>query len=161
MSLDTLIGQRIDSDDLIRVRQANTTDQISYYNQLKKIPSLSSNVPEEVSTEGGDILIKVVPDKPQTLMSSITKIIALLNKFRAVPLKKLRGQRLPNSIALYEKAFDSIVKENENLDSALRRFKRNCAKAGIQQEIRKREHYEKPSVRRKKKSEAARKRKFK
>ena len=30
-----------------------------------------------------------------------------------------------------------IVKENETLDSALRRFKRNCAKAGIQQEIRK------------------------
>ena len=53
-----------------------------------------------------------------------------------------------------------IVKENESLDSALRRFKRNCAKAGIQQEIRKREHYEKPSVRRKKKSEAARNRKF-
>ena len=52
-----------------------------------------------------------------------------------------------------------IVKENESLDSALRRFKRNCAKAGIQQEIRKREH-EKPSVRRKKKSEAARKRKY-
>ena len=54
-----------------------------------------------------------------------------------------------------------IVKENESLDSALRRFKRSCAKAGIQQEIRKREHYEKPSVRRKKKSEAARKRKSK
>ena len=53
-----------------------------------------------------------------------------------------------------------IVKENETLDNALRRFKRNCAKAGIQQEIRKREHYEKPSVRRKKKSEAARKRKY-
>jgi small subunit ribosomal protein S21 len=53
-----------------------------------------------------------------------------------------------------------VVKEGENLESALRRFKRNCAKAGIQQEIRKREHYEKPSVRRKKKSEAARKRKF-
>ena len=34
------------------------------------------------------------------------------------------------------------VKENESLDSALRRFKRNCVKAGIQQEIRKREHYE-------------------
>ena len=51
-----------------------------------------------------------------------------------------------------------IVRENESLDSALRRFKRSCAKAGIQQEIRKREHYEKPSVRRKKKSEAARKR---
>ena len=53
-----------------------------------------------------------------------------------------------------------IVKEGESLDNALRRFKRQCAKAGIQQEIRKREHYEKPSVRRKKKSEAARKRKF-
>ena len=53
-----------------------------------------------------------------------------------------------------------IVKENETLDSALRRFKRSCAKAGIQQEIRKREHYEKPSVKRKKISEAARKRKY-
>ena len=53
-----------------------------------------------------------------------------------------------------------IVKDNESLDSALRRFKRNCAKAGIQQEIRNREHFEKPSVRRKKKSEAARKRKY-
>ena len=52
------------------------------------------------------------------------------------------------------------IKENETLESALRKFKRNCAKAGIQQEIRKREFYEKPSVRRKKKSEAARKRKF-
>ncbi len=52
------------------------------------------------------------------------------------------------------------VKENETLDNALRRFKRSCVKDGIQQEIRKREHYEKPSVRRKKKSEAARKRKY-
>ena len=53
-----------------------------------------------------------------------------------------------------------IVKENESIDSALRRFKRNCAKAGIQQEIRNKEHYEKPSVKHKKKSEAARKRKY-
>ena len=53
------------------------------------------------------------------------------------------------------------VKENESLDSALRRFKRSCAKAGVLSELRKREHYEKPSVKRKKKSEAARKRKFK
>ncbi len=52
------------------------------------------------------------------------------------------------------------VKENESLDSALRRFKRSCAKAGVMSEVRKREHYEKPSVRRKKKSEAARKRKY-
>ena len=51
-------------------------------------------------------------------------------------------------------------KDNESLDSALRRFKRQCAKSGVMSEIRKREHYEKPSVKRKKKSEAARKRKF-
>lgn len=52
------------------------------------------------------------------------------------------------------------VKENESLENALRRFKKKCATAGILQEIRKREFYEKPSVKRKKKSEAARKRKF-
>ena len=53
------------------------------------------------------------------------------------------------------------VKEGENLDSALRRFKRQCARSGVLTELRKREHYEKPSVKRKKKSEAARKRKYK
>ena len=53
------------------------------------------------------------------------------------------------------------VKENESLDSALRRFKRQCARSGVIAEVKKREHYEKPSVKRKKKSEAARKRKFK
>ena len=52
------------------------------------------------------------------------------------------------------------VKENESLESALRRFKRQCARAGVLNEVRKREHYEKPSVKRKKKSEAARKRKY-
>ena len=53
------------------------------------------------------------------------------------------------------------VKENETLDSALRRFKRQCARSGVLTELRKREHYEKPSVKRKKMSEAARKRKYK
>ena len=52
------------------------------------------------------------------------------------------------------------VKENESLENALRRFKRQTAKDGVIQEVRKREHYENPSVRRKKKAEAARKRKF-
>ena len=42
------------------------------------------------------------------------------------------------------------VGKNETLDSALRRFKRSCQKAGVLSEVRKREHYEKPSVRRKK-----------
>ncbi|HHU83342.1 MAG TPA: 30S ribosomal protein S21 [Firmicutes bacterium] len=49
------------------------------------------------------------------------------------------------------------IGKNESLDSALRRFKRQCQRSGILAEIRRREHYEKPSVRRKKKSEAARK----
>jgi small subunit ribosomal protein S21 len=53
------------------------------------------------------------------------------------------------------------IKENETLDMALRRFKRQCARSGVLSELRKREHYEKPSVKRKKKSEAARKRKYK
>lgn len=50
------------------------------------------------------------------------------------------------------------VGENESLESALRRFKRKCARAGVMAEIRKREYYEKPSVKRKKKAEAVRKR---
>ena len=52
------------------------------------------------------------------------------------------------------------IKDNESLESALRRFKRSYLRSGVPAEIRKREHYEKPSVKRKKKSEAARKRKF-
>ena len=46
------------------------------------------------------------------------------------------------------------LKENESLESALRRFKKQCARAGVIAEVRKREAYEKPSVKRKKKSEA-------
>ncbi len=53
------------------------------------------------------------------------------------------------------------VRDNETLESALKRFKRECAKSGVLAEVRKREHYEKPSVKRKKKSEAARRRKTK
>jgi len=52
------------------------------------------------------------------------------------------------------------VGKTESIDSALRRFKRTCQKSGVLAEYRKHEHYEKPSVKRKKKSEAARKRKF-
>lgn len=52
------------------------------------------------------------------------------------------------------------VGKNESLDSALRRFKRSCQKSGVLVEARKREHYMKPSVRKKKKSEAARKRRW-
>lgn len=51
------------------------------------------------------------------------------------------------------------IKENESLDSALRRFTRLCARSGILAEVRKREHFEHPGVKRKKKAEAARKKK--
>ena len=50
------------------------------------------------------------------------------------------------------------VGENENDESALRRFKRKCSRDGILGDLRKKEFYEKPSVKKKKKSEAARKR---
>ena len=54
---------------------------------------------------------------------------------------------------------NSLPKE-ESLESALRRFKRSTARGGIIPEARKREHYEKPSAKRKKKADAARKRKY-
>lgn len=50
------------------------------------------------------------------------------------------------------------VGENESLESAIKRFKKKCQKDGIIGDIRKKEAYEKPSVKKKKKSEAARKR---
>ena len=53
------------------------------------------------------------------------------------------------------------VKEGESLESELRRLKRSTARSGVIDAVRKSEAYEKPSVKRKKKSEAARKRKFK
>jgi small subunit ribosomal protein S21 len=50
------------------------------------------------------------------------------------------------------------VREGESFESALRRFKKMCEKAGILSELRKREHYEKPSVRKKRKAMMAKKR---
>lgn len=51
-----------------------------------------------------------------------------------------------------------IVQDNETFESALRRFNKKVQQDGILAEARRREHYEKPSVKRKKK-EAARRRK--
>jgi len=51
----------------------------------------------------------------------------------------------------------TTIRNNESLDDALRRFKREVSKVGTLAEVRKREHYVKPSVKRKLKSEAARK----
>jgi small subunit ribosomal protein S21 len=48
------------------------------------------------------------------------------------------------------------VKDNESFESALRRFKKKCEKAGILSDLRKHQHFEKPSERRKRKANAAR-----
>jgi len=50
------------------------------------------------------------------------------------------------------------VREGETFEQALRRFKKQCEKAGILTELRKREYYEKPSMRRKRKKAQAKKR---
>ena len=50
------------------------------------------------------------------------------------------------------------VREDESLENALKRFKRKCEKSGILTEIKKRQHYEKPSVKKKRKTREARKR---
>ena len=51
----------------------------------------------------------------------------------------------------------TVVRENESLDDALRRFKRQVSRTGTLAEARKREFYVKPGLKRKLKSEAARK----
>ncbi len=53
------------------------------------------------------------------------------------------------------------LKDGEPFELALKKFKKQCEKAGVLSEVRKREHFEKPSVKRKKKAIAARKRALK
>ena len=50
------------------------------------------------------------------------------------------------------------IRDGDSFEAALKKFKKQCEKAGTLSEIRKREHYEKPSVKRKKKEAAAKKR---
>ena len=84
------------------------------------------------------------------------RLPSLFTECYAVPVNCLCQRWSREGIVLAE----IRVGKNETLDTALKRFKRSCAKDGVIAEVRKREHYEKPSVRRKKKSEAARKRKY-
>lgn len=51
-----------------------------------------------------------------------------------------------------------VIREGDSFEAALKKFKKYCEKAGILSEVRKRESYEKPSVKRKKKAIAAKKR---
>jgi small subunit ribosomal protein S21 len=48
-----------------------------------------------------------------------------------------------------------VIRDDENFERALRRFKKKCEKAGILSDLRKHRHYEKPSERRKRKLAAA------
>jgi small subunit ribosomal protein S21 len=61
----------------------------------------------------------------------------------------------------YNEMADIRIRENESFENAVRRFKKQCEKAGILSEVRRREHYEKPSVKRKRKALAAKKRAMK
>jgi small subunit ribosomal protein S21 len=49
------------------------------------------------------------------------------------------------------------IGDNESFENALRKFKKQCEREGILSEIKRREHYDKPSVKKKKKAIAARK----
>ncbi|MEE8476490.1 MAG: 30S ribosomal protein S21 [Myxococcota bacterium] len=53
------------------------------------------------------------------------------------------------------------LRDNEPFEAAMKRFKKQCEKAGILSELKRREYYDKPSVRKKKKAAAARKRALK
>ena len=68
---------------------------------------------------------------------------------------RIRSQEQEQSMSVMK------VKENESIEQALRRFKKVCEKAGILTELRRREYYDKPSIRKKKKAAAARKRALK
>ncbi len=50
-----------------------------------------------------------------------------------------------------------FIREDENFEGALRRFKRKCEKSGVLTELKKRQYYEKPSIKRKRKAAQARK----
>lgn len=48
------------------------------------------------------------------------------------------------------------VRDNESFEKALKRFTKACEKSGLMAEIKKHQHYEKPSERRKRKENSAR-----
>src|SRR3712207_3916111 len=70
-------------------------------------------------------------------------------------VRNLKGKAGDYSMAMVK------LKEGESFESAFRRFKKQCEKAGILSEVKKREHFEKQSVRLKKKSLSAHKRALK
>lgn len=93
-----------------------------------------------------------------TLEKSVVIIILVVVRLGTFPGHGNTHFKLGGRESLMSK---TVVRKNESLDDALRRFKRSVSRNGTLREYRKREFYEKPSVKRKLKSEAARKRKNK
>ena len=89
------------------------------------------------------------------ILTSYTKL-----EYNSKHRKKEEKSHILRKVLEGGEQMSEIKVNNGNIEDALKRFKRQCARNGVLQEVRKREHYEKPSVKRKKKSEAARKRKF-
>ena len=113
---------------------------------------------KEATIAGGFIQV----DKEKTtILTEAAEWPTEIDVERANKAKDLAETIITRKISDIEMDMAEIrLKENESLESALRRFKKQCARAGVIAEVRKREAYEKPSVKRKKKSEAARKRKY-
>jgi len=54
-----------------------------------------------------------------------------------------------------------IIKSEESFERALKRFKKACEKAGIISEMKKHQHYEKPSEKKKRKINASKRKRMK
>lgn len=54
-----------------------------------------------------------------------------------------------------------IVRDEESFEKALKRFKKACEKAGVISEMKKHQHYEKPSEKRKRKVNSAKRKRMK
>ena len=96
----------------------------------------------------------------QKVLTTNFKIIYNIKVFKRLE----RSSLIPyNSLKLWKEGMKKMPRinvVNGNIEDAIKKLKRQNARNGLLQELRKRECYEKPSVKRKKKSEAARKRKY-
>lgn len=106
-------------------------------------------------------------DSQKKINNKENPVVPAKNDSVVTHLLRKRKPKRPISVAAKNptKKNKQIIVVNEpavvdtSLDTSLRRFKRSCAKSGVLAEVRKREHSERPSAKRKKKSVAARKRK--
>jgi small subunit ribosomal protein S21 len=81
---------------------------------------------------------------------------------RGFPVLRVFGVGIETQQGKHEERMTGVrVKDGESFENAMKRFKKSVEKAGILSEVRKREHYEKPSVKKKKKAIAAKKRAMK